>query len=58
MVSGKYSVEELLSGYKLSVGSMHIAAVASHSALDVFDGAKDEGFRTIAVCQRGRETTY
>ena len=58
MANGRYSVEELLGGYKLSVDSMHIAAVASHSALDVFDGAKDEGFRTIAVCQRGRETTY
>ncbi|HIH91081.1 formate--phosphoribosylaminoimidazolecarboxamide ligase family protein [Ignicoccus hospitalis] len=35
-----------------------IAAVASHSALDLFDGAKDEGFRTIAVCQKGREKPY
>ncbi|TRM85913.1 hypothetical protein DJ526_10550, partial [Sulfolobus sp. A20-N-G8] len=29
---------------------MKIAALASHSALDVFDGAKDEGFETIALC--------
>ena len=35
-----------------------IAAIASHSALDTFDGAKEEGFKTIAVCQRGREKTY
>lgn len=35
-----------------------IAAVASHSALDVFDGARDEGFKTIAICQKGRETPY
>lgn len=34
------------------------SSIASHSALDVFDGAKDEGFRTVAVCQRGRETAY
>lgn len=35
-----------------------IAALASHSALDVFDGAKDEGFTTLAVCERGREKPY
>ena len=29
---------------------MKVAALASHSALDVFDGAKDEGFQTIALC--------
>lgn len=35
-----------------------IGAVASHSALDVFDGAVSEGFGTLAICQRGRERTY
>lgn len=35
-----------------------IACIASHSALDVFDGAKDEGLRTIAICRRGRERIY
>lgn len=35
-----------------------IGAVASHSALDVFDGAVEEGFPTFAVCRRGREKTY
>ena len=35
-----------------------IAALASHSALDVFDGAKDEGFETIALCKKGRERPY
>ncbi|MEM4729104.1 MAG: formate--phosphoribosylaminoimidazolecarboxamide ligase family protein [Thermoplasmata archaeon] len=37
---------------------VRIGAIASHSALDVFDGAIEEGFRTVAVCQRGREATY
>ena len=37
---------------------MKIAALASHSALDVFDGAKDEGFETIALCKKGRERPY
>lgn len=35
-----------------------VGSIASHSALDVFDGAATEGFRTYAVCQRGRERTY
>ncbi|WP_425487488.1 formate--phosphoribosylaminoimidazolecarboxamide ligase family protein [Metallosphaera tengchongensis] len=37
---------------------MRIASVASHSALDVFDGAKDEGFYTVALCKKGRERPY
>nr|WP_148230354.1 formate--phosphoribosylaminoimidazolecarboxamide ligase family protein [Acidianus hospitalis] len=37
---------------------MRISALASHSALDVFDGAKDEGFSTIALCKKGRERPY
>lgn len=35
-----------------------IAVLASHSALDVCDGAVEEGFRTHAVCEKGREKTY
>jgi len=35
-----------------------IGAIASHSALDICDGAADEGFPTLAVCQKGREKTY
>jgi 5-formaminoimidazole-4-carboxamide-1-(beta)-D-ribofuranosyl 5'-monophosphate synthetase len=38
--------------------SVSISVLASHSALDVLDGAKDEGFRTIAVAKRGRERAY
>ncbi|GBC72157.1 hypothetical protein HRbin02_01954 [Candidatus Calditenuaceae archaeon HR02] len=37
---------------------LSIACIASHSALDVFDGAKDEGFPTIAICRKGRERIY
>jgi len=53
---GRFSPEELLEGYSLD--KLSIAAIASHSALDVFDGAKDEGFTTVAVCERGRERPY
>ncbi|MBI2079173.1 DUF1297 domain-containing protein [Candidatus Micrarchaeota archaeon] len=35
-----------------------IATLGSHSALDVCEGAKQEGFSTIVVAQRGREKTY
>ncbi|KUO87107.1 MAG: formate--phosphoribosylaminoimidazolecarboxamide ligase family protein [Thermoproteus sp.] len=38
--------------------SVSISVLASHSALDVLDGAKDEGLRTIAVAKRGRERAY
>ncbi len=35
-----------------------IATIGSHSALDVCRGAKDEGFQTLVVCQKGREKIY
>ena len=35
-----------------------VGAIGSHSALDVADGAADEGFRTLVVSQAGRERTY
>jgi 5-formaminoimidazole-4-carboxamide-1-(beta)-D-ribofuranosyl 5'-monophosphate synthetase len=35
-----------------------IGVLASHSALDVCDGAVEEGFRTVAVAQEGRDRTY
>lgn len=35
-----------------------IAVLGSHSALEIMDGAKDEGFATAVYCQRGREAPY
>jgi 5-formaminoimidazole-4-carboxamide-1-(beta)-D-ribofuranosyl 5'-monophosphate synthetase len=35
-----------------------IATIGSHSALDVCEGAKQEGYDTLVVAQRGREKTY
>jgi len=35
-----------------------IGVLGGHSALDVCRGAKKHGFRTLAVCQNGREKTY
>ena len=38
--------------------NVKIGVMASHSALDVCDGAVEEGFRTLAVCEEGRDQTY
>ncbi|NJE12795.1 formate--phosphoribosylaminoimidazolecarboxamide ligase family protein [Thermococcus sp. LS2] len=38
--------------------NIRIGAIGSHSALDIADGAKEEGFKTLIVSQRGREKTY
>jgi len=35
-----------------------IGTLGGHSALDICRGAKLEGFRTVAVCEKGREKTY
>ena len=35
-----------------------IAAFGSHSALQILKGAKDEGFRTVCICLKGREQPY
>ncbi|MBI2142948.1 formate--phosphoribosylaminoimidazolecarboxamide ligase family protein [Candidatus Woesearchaeota archaeon] len=46
----------IISGYdknKLAIGTL-----GGHSALDICRGAKDEGLRTVVVCQKGREKTY
>ena len=37
---------------------LRIGMTASHSALDICDGAIEEGFSTVAYCQKGREKTY
>ena len=47
---------EVLSEYDLTKTT--IGVLASHSALDVCDGAAEEGFRTYAACEKGREKTY
>jgi 5-formaminoimidazole-4-carboxamide-1-(beta)-D-ribofuranosyl 5'-monophosphate synthetase len=37
---------------------LRVGMTASHSALDICDGAIEEGFPTAAYCQAGREKTY
>ncbi len=49
-------IKEVLAGYDLK--NLTIGVLGGHSALDVCAGAKKYGFRTVAVCQKGREDTY
>lgn len=48
-------IVEVLSEYPKSPV---VAAVGSHSALDIADGAVSEGFRTLVLAAAGREATY
>ncbi|MEO9277949.1 MAG: formate--phosphoribosylaminoimidazolecarboxamide ligase family protein [Nitrososphaera sp.] len=41
-----------------SYSDLTIGVLGSHSALEVMDGAKDENFRTVVICQKGREIPY
>ena len=49
-------IQELVESYDQD--EITIGVLGGHSALDVCRGAKKYGFRTIAVCQKGREKTY
>jgi len=50
------SIIDLLEDYDLD--KVKIGVIGSHSALDTCDGAVEEGFRTLAVCQSGRDAAY
>lgn len=49
-------ITDILQTYDLK--NLRIASLGGHSALDVCRGAKDEGFETVVVAQKGREQTY
>ncbi|MDD9953565.1 MAG: formate--phosphoribosylaminoimidazolecarboxamide ligase [Candidatus Woesearchaeota archaeon] len=42
----------------MGIGDYSIATLGSHSALQILHGAKQEGFKTIVVCAKGREEPY
>ena len=52
----KKEIEQVISKYDSQ--SIHIGVLGSHSALEIASGARQEGFQTIVVCQKGREKTY
>jgi 5-formaminoimidazole-4-carboxamide-1-(beta)-D-ribofuranosyl 5'-monophosphate synthetase len=49
-------IKKVLDNY--DKGNITIGVLGGHSALDVCRGAKKLGFRTLAVCQKGRDKTY
>ncbi|MBU7016528.1 MAG: formate--phosphoribosylaminoimidazolecarboxamide ligase family protein [Theionarchaea archaeon] len=49
-------IQEVVESY--SAEDIHIGVLGSHSALEVGYGAREEGFKTVVVCERGREKTY
>jgi len=52
----KNTIREIVSEYDTQ--NVRIGVLGSHSALEVAHGAKQEGFETVVVCQKGRERTY
>ena len=36
---------------------IRMGVLGSHSALEIASGAKQEGFETLVVCQKGRDKT-
>ena len=52
----KEDIIEILDDYDKE--DITIATLGSHTSLHILKGAKDEGFRTAIVCERGREVPY
>jgi 5-formaminoimidazole-4-carboxamide-1-(beta)-D-ribofuranosyl 5'-monophosphate synthetase len=49
-------MERILKDYdqeKIAIGT-----IGSHSALNIFKGAKEEGFKTVCVCKKNDQITY
>ncbi|MFH2027808.1 MAG: formate--phosphoribosylaminoimidazolecarboxamide ligase family protein [Nanoarchaeota archaeon] len=55
MISHK-EIKKIIDDYDKE--DIHIGVLGGHSALDVCRGAKKLGFKTVAVCQKGRDKTY
>ena len=52
----RQKIQKIIESYdkkKITIG-----VLGGHSGLDVCRGAKKHGFKTIAICQKGREKTY
>ncbi|MBZ3935147.1 formate--phosphoribosylaminoimidazolecarboxamide ligase family protein [Methanimicrococcus blatticola] len=57
MISRK-QIQETVNQYYNNPDKIKIGTIASHSGLDVCDGAVEEDFKTVAYCKKGREQTY
>lgn len=47
-------IQRIVEGYS----DFRIGVLGSHSALEIMDGAKDEGIQTVVICQKGRDVPY
>jgi 5-formaminoimidazole-4-carboxamide-1-(beta)-D-ribofuranosyl 5'-monophosphate synthetase len=52
----KDEIDNILRRYE--TGKITIGTLGSHSALNIFKGAREEGFGTICVCKKGDEIVY
>ena len=51
-----HDIEKILSKYDEK--KLSIATLGSHSSLNIFKGAKEEGFRTVAICKEKDAILY
>jgi len=51
----KKKIEDILSGYN---GKFGIATICSHSSLQIFRGAREEGIKTIGICKKENRKLY
>lgn len=47
-------IQKIIQNYS----DFRIGVLGSHSALEIMDGAKDEGIQTVVICQKGRDMPY
>ena len=52
----KEEINRVLSGYDLK--NVKIGTICSHSALQIFHGARQEGFMTLGICLKNRKSVY
>jgi 5-formaminoimidazole-4-carboxamide-1-(beta)-D-ribofuranosyl 5'-monophosphate synthetase len=53
---GLQQIASIVDQYNLK--NVTVGTIGSHSALEVMDGAKDEGMKTVCICQKGRDLPY
>jgi len=52
----KGEIDGILADYDKD--DISVATIGSHSALNIFKGAREEGLRTICLCAKGKEKVY
>ena len=52
----KAEVDDIILKYRAN--SVSVATIGSHSALNIFKGAKELGLRTVCLCAKGKDKVY